>query len=159
MKPWALCNALTKCEAQVLIKCKFPPKPSKESDAGPARGLSPGCPTVRSCPVMSGECPVNVRSTVRWWCPICPISVRLVSDDVRCKVDSSRYCIVRNVRFGVRSCPKCPIWCPVMSGAVRCCPILSHLLYMILKHYQNTLSARAKGCVAELLQNVGAVPQ
>ena len=50
-----------------------------------------------------------------------------MSDDVRCKVDSSRYCIVRNVRFGVRSCPKCPIWCPVMSGAVRCCPILSHL--------------------------------
>ena len=37
-KPWASCNALTKREAQVLIKRKFPPKPSKEGDAGPARG-------------------------------------------------------------------------------------------------------------------------
>ena len=49
----------------------------------------------------------------------------------------------------------------LVSGHVRCCPVLSDTvtstLYMVLKHYQNTLSARAKGCVAELWQNVGAV--
>ena len=99
---------------------------------------------------MSGECPVHCPVVVSDKCPTVRSTVRLVSDDVRCKVDSSRRCNVRNVRFGVRSCPKCPIRCPVMSRAVRCCPILSHLLYMVLKHYQNTLSARAKRCVAEL---------
>ena len=47
----------------------------------------------------------------------------------------------------------------LVSGHVRCCPVLSDTvtstLYMVLKHYQNTLSARAKGCVAELWQNCG----
>ena len=44
-----------------------------------------------------------------------------MSDNVRPRLDSTACSAMSETR-------KCPIWCPIMSGAVRCCPILSVML-------------------------------
>ena len=103
---------------------------------------------------MSGDCPVDCPTAVRWWCPIlsdnCPVSVRW------CPVMSGPDWTVQRFRLSevsdlVSGHVRC---CPVLSNAVRYCHIycLSCCLYgpLVYKYYQNTLSARAKGCVAEL---------
>ena len=89
-----------------------------------------GCP---GCPVVSGPCPVRVRF-VSGGCPIaCPVMSDMMSDMCpECPV-GVRQCPIGFGQYHVWVCPKCPVWCPVVSvvsGHVRSCPVVSNCVQL-----------------------------
>ena len=89
---------------------------------------------------MSGECPVDCPTAVRWWCPIlsdnCPVSVRW------CPVMSGPDWTVQCFRLSEVS--------DLVSGHVRCCPILlSHLLSVMLSIWSIGLQVLPKHLVCK----------
>ena len=115
----------------------------------------PGCPV--PVPVVSGECPVSVRYTVR---SLSGTLSEIVTEFVRECPNLCPRCPVTSGRDRVRRCPKmsglvsdmCPMVSDVeaVSGAVRQCPLQSNGVRCSPVQYAAVPYARSSECTPKL---------